>query len=99
MPNAVSEVTDRHRPVALAFHRAKQQHHAKDTRLQFQDISFREDVEDPLGALDRVRRRSVAVSWDRQHVPPLRAALGMGIDAVDSDRVDRMVATVSEWKT
>ena len=38
-----------------------------------------------------------AFSWDIQHVRYLRAALAMNVDAVYSDRVDRMVATVSEW--
>jgi glycerophosphoryl diester phosphodiesterase len=38
-----------------------------------------------------------AFSWDVQHVRHLRDALAMGIDAVYSNRVDRMVATVSEW--
>jgi glycerophosphoryl diester phosphodiesterase len=40
-----------------------------------------------------------AFSWDLQHVRHLRNALAMGVDAVYSDRVDRMVATVSEWHT
>jgi glycerophosphoryl diester phosphodiesterase len=40
-----------------------------------------------------------AFSWDLQHVRHLRAALAMGIDAVYSNRVDRMVATVAEWQT
>jgi len=39
-----------------------------------------------------------AFSWDLQHVRHLRAALAMGIDAVYSNRVDRMVATVAEWQ-
>jgi glycerophosphoryl diester phosphodiesterase len=38
-----------------------------------------------------------AFSWDLQHVRHLRDALAMGVDAVYSNRVDRMVATVSEW--
>jgi glycerophosphoryl diester phosphodiesterase len=37
-------------------------------------------------------------SWDLQHVRHLRAALAMGVDAVYSNRVDRMVATVEEWQ-
>jgi glycerophosphoryl diester phosphodiesterase len=40
-----------------------------------------------------------AFAWDVQHVRHLRALLAIGIDAVYSDRVDRMVATVSEWQT
>jgi glycerophosphoryl diester phosphodiesterase len=38
-----------------------------------------------------------AFAWDAQHVRNLRTMLGYAIDAVYSDRVDRMVATVSEW--
>jgi glycerophosphoryl diester phosphodiesterase len=38
-----------------------------------------------------------AFAWDTQEVRQLRAVLDMGIDAVYSDRPDRMVATVSEW--
>lgn len=39
-----------------------------------------------------------AFAWDVQHVRELRTVLGFGVDAVYSDRVDRMVATVSEWR-
>jgi glycerophosphoryl diester phosphodiesterase len=38
-----------------------------------------------------------AFAWDAQHVRTLRAMLDAGVDAVYSDRVDRMVATVAEW--
>ncbi|MGZ8752665.1 MAG: glycerophosphodiester phosphodiesterase [Acidimicrobiia bacterium] len=38
-----------------------------------------------------------AFAWDVQEVRYLRAALTMEIDAVYSDHVDRMVATVAEW--
>jgi glycerophosphoryl diester phosphodiesterase len=38
-----------------------------------------------------------AFAWDVQEVRQLRAMLAMGIDAVYSDHVDRMVATVAEW--
>jgi glycerophosphoryl diester phosphodiesterase len=40
----------------------------------------------------------LAFAWDLQEVRHLRAALAMGVDAVYSDHVDRMVATVAEWK-
>ncbi|MEI8002512.1 MAG: glycerophosphodiester phosphodiesterase [Actinomycetes bacterium] len=40
-----------------------------------------------------------AFAWDVQHVRTLRIVLDQGVDAVYSDRVDRMVATVSEWQT
>jgi glycerophosphoryl diester phosphodiesterase len=38
-----------------------------------------------------------AFAWDVQEVRHLRAVLAMGVDAVYSDYVDRMVATVAEW--
>jgi glycerophosphoryl diester phosphodiesterase len=38
-----------------------------------------------------------AFAWDVQEVRHLRSMLGMDVDAVYSDRVDRMVATVAEW--
>ena len=38
-----------------------------------------------------------AFAWDAQHVRTLRMMLDYDVDAVYSDRVDRMVATVSEW--
>jgi glycerophosphoryl diester phosphodiesterase len=39
----------------------------------------------------------LAFGWDAQETRHLRALLGMKIDAVYSDHVDRMVATVAEW--
>jgi glycerophosphoryl diester phosphodiesterase len=39
----------------------------------------------------------LAFGWDAQEVRHLRELLAMGIDAVYSDHVARMVATVSEW--
>jgi len=38
-----------------------------------------------------------AFAWDAQHVRTLRQVLDYDVDAVYSDRVDRMVATVTEW--
>ncbi len=38
-----------------------------------------------------------AFAWDAQHVRNLRMMLDYEVDAVYSDRVDRMVATVAEW--
>jgi hypothetical protein len=35
--------------------------------------------------------------WDAQEVRHVRELLAMGIDAVYSDYVARMVATVAEW--
>jgi glycerophosphoryl diester phosphodiesterase len=39
-----------------------------------------------------------AFAWDVQEVRHLRAMLEMGVDALYSDHVDRMVATVAEWR-
>jgi glycerophosphoryl diester phosphodiesterase len=39
----------------------------------------------------------LAFAWDVREARRIRALLGMGIDAVYSDYVDRMVATVGEW--
>jgi glycerophosphoryl diester phosphodiesterase len=39
----------------------------------------------------------LAFGWDAQEVRHLRELLAIGIDAVYSDHVARMVATVSEW--
>jgi glycerophosphoryl diester phosphodiesterase len=39
----------------------------------------------------------LAFAWDVQHVRNLRTMLDYDVDALYSDRVDRMVATVSEW--
>jgi glycerophosphoryl diester phosphodiesterase len=38
-----------------------------------------------------------AFAWDVQEVRHLRSMLGIGIDAVYCDDVDRMVASVAEW--
>ncbi|MCJ7436593.1 MAG: glycerophosphodiester phosphodiesterase [Acidimicrobiia bacterium] len=40
-----------------------------------------------------------AFAWDVQEVRHLRSMLGIGIDAVYCDDVDRMVASVAEWTT
>jgi glycerophosphoryl diester phosphodiesterase len=40
-----------------------------------------------------------AFAWDVQETRRLRALLGMDIDAVYSDHVERMVATVGAWTT
>jgi glycerophosphoryl diester phosphodiesterase len=41
----------------------------------------------------------LAFAWDAQETRRIRALLGMGIDALYSDYVERMVATVGEWTT
>ena len=51
-----------------------------------------------LGVVSLVHRFGLlAFAWDVQEARRIRAALGMGIDAIYSDNVERMVATVGEW--
>jgi glycerophosphoryl diester phosphodiesterase len=38
-----------------------------------------------------------AFAWDVQETRYLRAVLGMGMDGIYCDRVDRMMAAVGEW--
>lgn len=53
-----------------------------------------------LGVVSLVHRFELAAfAWDAQEVRRLRALLGMGIDGVYCDHVERMVATVGEWAT
>jgi len=40
----------------------------------------------------------LAFAWDVQEVRHLRAMLEIGVDGLYSDHVDRMVATVAEWR-
>ena len=51
-----------------------------------------------LGVVSLVHRFGLlAFAWDVQEARRIRAALAMGIDAIYSDNVERMVATVGEW--
>jgi glycerophosphoryl diester phosphodiesterase len=53
-----------------------------------------------MGVVALVHRFGLlAFAWDAQEARRIRALLGMGIDAVYSDYVERMVATVGEWTT
>jgi glycerophosphoryl diester phosphodiesterase len=40
-----------------------------------------------------------AFAWDVQEYRRMRAVLEMGVDAIYSDHVERMVAAVGEWAT
>ena len=51
------------------------------------------------GMVTMFHRFSVlAFAWDTQEVRQLRSMLDIGIDALYCDHVDRMVATVTEWR-
>jgi glycerophosphoryl diester phosphodiesterase len=41
----------------------------------------------------------LAFAWDAQEYRQMRAVLEMGVDAIYSDHVERMVAAVGEWAT
>ena len=51
------------------------------------------------GIVELVHRFELrAFAWDVQEVRDLRSMLTMGLDAVYSDHLDRMVATIGEWE-
>jgi glycerophosphoryl diester phosphodiesterase len=51
-----------------------------------------------LGLVTLAHRFNLAAfAWDAQEYRRMRAVLEMGIDAIYSDHVDRMVAAVGEW--
>jgi glycerophosphoryl diester phosphodiesterase len=56
------------------------------------------DREWSLGLVTLAHRFGLlAFAWDAQEVRRMRALVGMGIDALYSDHVERLVATVAEW--
>lgn len=58
------------------------------------------ETEWSLGVVTLAQRFGLlAFAWDAQEGRRIKALLGMGIDAVYSDHVERMVATVGEWTT
>ncbi|MGH9000900.1 MAG: glycerophosphodiester phosphodiesterase [Acidimicrobiia bacterium] len=53
-----------------------------------------------LGLVTLTRRFGLlSFAWDAQEARRIRALLDMGVDAVYSDHVERMLATVGEWST
>jgi glycerophosphoryl diester phosphodiesterase len=51
-----------------------------------------------LGVVTLAKRFGLGVfAWDVQEVRRIRALLGMGIDALYSDHLERLLATVGEW--
>ncbi len=76
---------------------ALERHAAALAREGVAALNFHE-TEWSLGLVALVHRFGVlAFAWDAQEARRLRALLGMGIDAVYSDHVERMVGTVGEW--
>jgi glycerophosphoryl diester phosphodiesterase len=58
------------------------------------------DAEWSLGLVTLAHRFGLlAFAWDAQEYRRIRAVLEMGVDAVYSDHVERMVAAVGEWAT
>jgi glycerophosphoryl diester phosphodiesterase len=56
------------------------------------------EAEWSLGLVTLTHRFNLAAfAWDAQEYRRIRAVLEMGVDAIYSDHVDRMVAAVGEW--
>jgi len=80
-----------------AYGDALEGHAAALAREGVAALNFRE-TEWSLGLVALTHRFGVlAFAWDAQEARRLRALLAMGIDAVYSDHVERMVGTVGEW--
>lgn len=58
------------------------------------------EAEWSLGLVTLAHRFNLrAFAWDAQEYRRIRAVLEMGVDAIYSDHVDRLVAAVGEWTT
>jgi glycerophosphoryl diester phosphodiesterase len=72
--------------------------HAADLRARSIEAMNMHHSDWTKGLVSLFHRFDVAAfAWDVQETRYLREALEMGIDAVYSDRVDRMMAAVGEW--
>jgi glycerophosphoryl diester phosphodiesterase len=72
--------------------------HAADLRSRSIEAMNMHHSDWTKGLVSLFHRFDVAAfAWDVQETRYLREALEMGIDAVYSDRVDRMMAAVGEW--
>jgi glycerophosphoryl diester phosphodiesterase len=77
---------------------ASMERHAADLRSRSIEVMNMHHSDWTKGLVSLFHRFDVAAfAWDVQETRYLRAALQMGIDAVYSDRVDRMMAAVGEW--
>jgi len=100
----LSELRERIPDVKLVHSRSRQhiegplERHAADLAASGIDTMNLHYSEWTEGLVVLFQRFGVkAFAWDVQEVRHLRAMLGFGIDALYCDRVDRMVATVTEW--
>jgi glycerophosphoryl diester phosphodiesterase len=80
-----------------AYGDALERHASTLARAGVAALNLRE-TEWSLGLVTLTHRfKLAAFAWDAQEYRRMRAVLEMGIDAIYSDHVDRMVAAVGEW--
>jgi glycerophosphoryl diester phosphodiesterase len=82
-----------------AYGDALERHASTLARAGVAALNLRE-AEWSLGLVTLTHRFNLrAFAWDAQEYRRIRAVLEMGVDAIYSDHVDRMVAAVGEWAT
>ena len=82
-----------------AYGDALERHASALVRQGIAALNLRE-TEWSLGLVTLVHRFDLlAFAWDVQEYRRIRAVLEMGVDAIYSDHVERMVAAVGEWAT
>jgi len=82
-----------------AYGDALERHASTLARAGVAALNLREG-EWSLGLVTLTHRFNLrAFAWDAQEYRRIRAVLEMGVDAIYSDHVDRMVAAVGEWTT
>lgn len=87
-----------HSPGYGALASAAFERHAADLASAHIDALNLHHSDWSLGTVTLVHRFNVSAwAWDTQEMRHVLRALRFGIDAVFSDRVDRMVAAVGEW--
>jgi glycerophosphoryl diester phosphodiesterase len=80
-----------------AYGDALERHASTLARAGVAALNLRE-AEWSLGLVTLTHRFNLrAFAWDAQEYRRIRAVLEMGVDAIYSDHVDRMVAAVGEW--
>jgi glycerophosphoryl diester phosphodiesterase len=82
-----------------AYGDALERHASTLARAGVAALNLRE-AEWSLGLVTLTHRFNLrAFAWDAQEYRRIRAVLEMGVDAIYSDHVDRLVAAVGEWST